>query len=93
MAIAHTRALLRAALDGSLADVPMRKDPNFGFLVPESCADDPGQCARPARHLGGQERPMTRRRAACAADFEQNFKEYEPFVGSEVKRAAIRAAA
>src|SRR5207302_8523848 len=41
MAIAHTRALLRAALDGSLAGVPMRQDPNFGFLVPESCADLP----------------------------------------------------
>ena len=92
MAIAHTRGLLRAALDGSLAGVPMRQDPNFGFLVPESCAEIPANVLDPrgtwadahgydevARNLRGR--------------FEHNFKEFEPFVGSEVKRAAIRAAA
>jgi phosphoenolpyruvate carboxykinase (ATP) len=92
MAIAHTRGLLRAALDGSLAGVPMRQDPNFGFLVPESCADIPANVLDPrgtwpdkngydevARNLRGR--------------FEHNFAVYEPFVDSEVKRAAIRAAA
>jgi phosphoenolpyruvate carboxykinase (ATP) len=92
MAIAHTRALLRAALDGSLAGTAMRQDPNFGFLVPESCADlpptvldprgtwsDKGAYDEVARNLRGR--------------FVHNFTEFEPFVGSEVKRAAIQAAA
>src|SRR5512139_4233848 len=34
MPIKETRALLNAALDGSLNDVEFHKDPNFGFEVP-----------------------------------------------------------
>jgi phosphoenolpyruvate carboxykinase (ATP) len=34
MPIKETRALLNAALDGSLKNVEFRKDPNFGFDVP-----------------------------------------------------------
>ena len=36
MPIKATRALLNAALDGSLNDATFRKDPNFGFEVPVS---------------------------------------------------------
>ncbi|WP_379547681.1 phosphoenolpyruvate carboxykinase [Qipengyuania sp. DSG2-2] len=36
MPIKATRALLNAALDGSLNDAEFRKDPNFGFDVPVS---------------------------------------------------------
>jgi phosphoenolpyruvate carboxykinase (ATP) len=36
MPIKATRALLTAALDGSLNNVEFRKDPNFGFEVPVS---------------------------------------------------------
>ncbi len=36
MPIKATRALLNAALDGSLNDVDFRTDPNFGFKVPVS---------------------------------------------------------
>jgi phosphoenolpyruvate carboxykinase (ATP) len=36
MPIKETRALLNAALDGSLKNVAFRKDPNFGFEVPVS---------------------------------------------------------
>ena len=66
MAIAHTRALLRAALDGSLAGAPMRQDPNFGFLVPESCPDSRTTCSTRAAP-GPTSAAMTRPRAACAA--------------------------
>jgi phosphoenolpyruvate carboxykinase (ATP) len=34
MPIKATRALLNAALDGSLKNAKFRKDPNFGFEVP-----------------------------------------------------------
>src|SRR5437763_124044 len=92
MAIAHTRALLRAALDGSLAGVPMRQDPNFGFLVPESCAEIPGNVLDPRGTWsdGRAYDEVARRRRGR---LEDNFGKYELFVDSEVKRAAIRAAA
>jgi phosphoenolpyruvate carboxykinase (ATP) len=92
MAIAHTRALLRAALDGSLAGAPMRQDPNFGFLVPESCADLPANVLDP-RGTWSDKRAYDEIARNLRGNFEHNFREYEPFVGSEVKRAAIRAAA
>ena len=34
MPLKATRALLAAALNGSLADTEFRRDPNFGFMVP-----------------------------------------------------------
>ena len=52
MPIKATRALLNAALDGSLKKGEFRKDPNFGFEVPVAV---PGvHDARPARDLGRQ---------------------------------------
>jgi phosphoenolpyruvate carboxykinase (ATP) len=92
MAIAHTRGLLRAVLEGRLINAPMRKDPNFGFLVPESAADVPANVLDPRASWANKKaydetaRDLTRR-------FEHNFTEFEPFVGSNIKDAAIRAAA
>ncbi len=39
--LAHTRALLSAALDGALGSVPFATDPVFGFETPTSCPDVP----------------------------------------------------
>ncbi|MEO5586367.1 MAG: phosphoenolpyruvate carboxykinase, partial [Novosphingobium sp.] len=57
MPIKATRALLNAALDGSLNDAEFRKDPNFGFEVPVSVAgvdskllDPRGAWADPAEY-------------------------------------------
>jgi phosphoenolpyruvate carboxykinase (ATP) len=92
MSIGHTRAMLRAALDGSLDGAPLREDPNFGLMVPEACPDVPSEALNPrgawsnvssydetARHLAGR--------------FEENFVKFEPSVSSSVKAAAIRKAA
>jgi phosphoenolpyruvate carboxykinase (ATP) len=92
MAIAHTRGLLRAALDGSLAGVPMRQDPNFGFLVPEACAEIPANVLDP-RGTWSDQHGYDEVARSLRGRFEHNFKAFEPFVDGEVKRAAIRAAA
>ena len=39
--IAHSRALLRAAMSGRLDDVPMYKEPFFGLTVPTTCPGVP----------------------------------------------------
>jgi phosphoenolpyruvate carboxykinase (ATP) len=39
--IAHTRAMVRAALDGRLDDVEMRQDGHFGLFAPAFCPDVP----------------------------------------------------
>ncbi len=90
MPIAYTRALLRAALDGRLAGAPVRPEPNFVLLVPESCPEVPSDVLDPRgswsdkRSYDDTARELTHR-------FEENFREFEPFVGDEVKDAAIRS--
>ena len=41
MAIAHTRAMVRAAMMGALADVPTSTHPVFGLAVPTACPNVP----------------------------------------------------
>ena len=52
ISIGHTRALLRAALDGSLARGRFRADPIFGLSIPEAAPGNPCRGARPAPGLG-----------------------------------------
>jgi phosphoenolpyruvate carboxykinase (ATP) len=92
MPIAHTRALLRAALDGRLAAAPVRKEANFGLLVPESCPEVPNEVLDP-RGTWSDKQAYDETARGLTQRFEANFREYEPFVGSEIKEVAIRAAA
>ena len=91
MAIGHTRGLLRAVLDGRLANAPMRKDANFGFLVPESAADVPADVLDP-RASWANKKAYDDTARGLTRDFERNFAEYEPHVGNDIKRVAIKAA-
>jgi phosphoenolpyruvate carboxykinase (ATP) len=92
MPIAHTRALLRAALDGRLAAAPVRKEANFGLFVPESCPEVPNEVLD-ARGTWSDKQAYDETARGLTQRFETNFREYEPFVGSEIKQVAIRAAA
>jgi phosphoenolpyruvate carboxykinase (ATP) len=92
MSIAHTRALLRAALDGRLRAAPLRKDRHFGLLVPQRCPDVPSEVLDP-RATWSDKAAYDATARELARRFEANFREFEPYVGDEVKEAAIRAAA
>ncbi len=56
MPIKATRALLAAALDGTLANAEMRVDPHFSFRVPVAVPGVDCEDPQPARHLGRQGR-------------------------------------
>ncbi len=90
MPIAATRALLKAALDGSLAEVAFRRDPNFGFEVP---VDVPGVDADLLDPRGTWDDPAAydAQAAKLVAMFTDNFARYEAHVSDEVK-AGISAA-
>jgi phosphoenolpyruvate carboxykinase (ATP) len=47
MPIRDTRALIRAALDGSLATIPTGVEPHFGLHIPVSCPDVDAQLLNP----------------------------------------------
>ncbi|MEE2689729.1 MAG: phosphoenolpyruvate carboxykinase [Pseudomonadota bacterium] len=90
MEIAYTRAMVRAALDGRLAEVAMTADPNFGLNVPQACPDVPNEVLQPRETWGDKgaydstARDLTQR-------FEANFKQFEGDVDVNVKAAGIYA--
>ena len=47
MKIAHTRAMIRAALSGALEKVAYETDPLFNLSVPVSCPDVPAEVLKP----------------------------------------------
>jgi phosphoenolpyruvate carboxykinase (ATP) len=73
ISIGHTRRLLNAALSGALDRVSYRRDPIFGFEVPESCEGVPTEILDPANTWGSREEYF-KRYDALAARFIENFK-------------------
>jgi phosphoenolpyruvate carboxykinase (ATP) len=73
ISIQHTRALLNAALTGKLRDVPYRKDPVFGFEVPECCHGVPSEILNPVNTWGDRDEYAHKYRA-LAQRFIENFK-------------------
>ena len=92
MKIAHTRAMVNAALDGRLAGVATRADPNFGVLVPESCPGVPAEVLDP-RNTWKDKDAYDAAARHLRALFEKNFAKFEKNVDDKVNAAAIRAAA
>src|SRR5689334_1980617 len=91
MPIKATRALLNAALDGSLNSVEFRIDENFGFQVPVSV---PGvdQAILNPRDTWADKAAYDATAAKLVALFNENFARFEGHVDAGVKAAAPRAA-
>ncbi|WP_273690319.1 phosphoenolpyruvate carboxykinase [Ketogulonicigenium vulgare] len=88
MPIKATRALLTAALDGSLNDVAFRKDPNFGFEVPVAVPGVDDALLDP-RQTWADAAAYDAKAAQLVAMFSKNFEKYLPFIDEDVKAAAI----
>ena len=91
MPIRATRALLTAALNGTLNDAEFRVDPNFGFEAPVSVEGVADVILDPRRTWDDPE-AYDRQAAKLVAMFIENFEQYEPHVGGEVKAAAPKVA-
>ncbi|MCH2095967.1 MAG: phosphoenolpyruvate carboxykinase [Rhodobacteraceae bacterium] len=88
MPIRATRALLTAALDGSLATADFRKDPNFGFDVPITVPGVAEVLLDPRRTWEDQSAYDTQ--ASKLVDmFATNFEQYLPFIDDDVKAVSI----
>ena len=88
MPIKATRALLAAALDGSLSAAAFRKDPNFGFEVPVSVAGVDAALLDP-RRTWADPAAYDAQAAKLVGMFQKNFAQYVPFIDADVKAAAI----
>ncbi|MEX0602250.1 MAG: phosphoenolpyruvate carboxykinase (ATP), partial [Bacteroidota bacterium] len=83
ISIAYTRALLNAALDGSLLKVPFHTDPVFGFQVPDSCDGVPAGILNPAESWPSKQAYHEKYRQ-LATRFVENFKKYASACPPEV---------
>ena len=88
MPIRATRAVLTAALDGSLQNTEFRKDPNFGFDVPTACPGVPEVLLDP-RRTWEDPAAYDAQAAKLVHMFAENFAQYVPFIDDDVKAAAI----
>ena len=91
MPIKATRALLSAALDGSLAGAAFRRDPHFGFAVPVAVPGVADVLLDP-RQTWPDTAAYDAQAARLVAMFAENFAQYEPHVGADVLEAAPQAA-
>ena len=88
MPIKATRALLTAALDGSLNEGTFRKDPNFGFDVPVTVAGVDAGLLDP-RSTWADKAAYDAQAQKLVDMFAANFEQYVPFIDEDVKAAAI----
>jgi phosphoenolpyruvate carboxykinase (ATP) len=87
MPIKATRALLDAALSGSLKHQPMRTDPLFGFQVPTTLKGVDPVILTPRETWADKSAYDTQARALVDM-FNKNFAKFEIHVDDDVKAAA-----
>ncbi len=88
MPIRATRALLTAALDGSLNKGTFRKDPNFGFEVPAT-AHGVADILLDPRRTWDDTAAYDAQAEKLVQMFADNFEQYLPHIDADVRDAAI----
>ena len=91
MPIKATRALLNAALDGSLNNAEFRKDPNFGFEFPIAVPGVDSKILDP-REAWSDKAAYDATAQKLVQAFIDNFEQFEQHVDAGVREAAPKAA-
>lgn len=89
MNIAHTRAIIHAALNGKLSQAEFSPDPVFGFEVPRSCDGVPSEILWP-RNTWTDKTGYDRTARDLAARFDDNFKQFTASATRAVREAGPR---
>ncbi len=87
MKLAHTRAMLRAALDGRLDGVAYKTEPFFGLSVPQSCPDVPAEVLDP-RNTWKDKGAYDAKAKELAGLFRKNFEQFADGVEKSVIEAS-----
>ena len=90
MSIAHTRAMIDAALSGALDGAETVRHPVFGLHWPTACPAVPPEVLDPRTSWPDRD-SYDARAAVLARDFETNFERFGKDVSEAVNAAAIRA--
>lgn len=76
MPLLETRALVHAALDGTLEEVPFEEDPTFGLQVPSRCPDVSSERLHP-RRAWDDPRAYDEKARELAERFEEEFEKFD----------------
>ncbi|HET7628924.1 MAG TPA: phosphoenolpyruvate carboxykinase (ATP) [Bacillales bacterium] len=74
--LSHTRAMIRAALEGELSNAETVTDPIFGLNVPVACPGVPDAVLQPKKTWSDPDAYDEKARA-LADQFKENFKKFE----------------
>ncbi len=91
ISIDHTRAIVRAALDGALEQVQTRPDPIFGIGVPTSCPGVPTDVLDP-RLTWSDPKAYDAQARRLAVLFDGNLQKFGDSIPDEVRAAGPRIA-
>ncbi|HKE59255.1 MAG TPA: phosphoenolpyruvate carboxykinase, partial [Pyrinomonadaceae bacterium] len=90
MKIGYTRAMIRAILNGKLAQIQTAPDPIFGVQVPTSCPEVPAEVLQP-RNTWADKDAYDLQARDLARRFNENFKKYEAGVSDAVRAVSPKA--
>jgi len=90
MAIAYSRAIVRAVLEGALAEVPTERDPMFGLHIPTSCPGIPAEVLNP-RNTWEDGNAYDAKARELAAAFNENFRQFAGDVSPAIRDSGPRA--
>jgi phosphoenolpyruvate carboxykinase (ATP) len=85
MKIAYSRALVSAALDGTLNAGFFEKDEFFGLEIPTACTGVPQEVLQP-RKTWADKAKYDATSARLVGMFKENFEKYAPHVSAEVAK-------
>jgi phosphoenolpyruvate carboxykinase (ATP) len=85
MSLPYTRAMVRAAVAGSLDHVHFHMEPTFGLSIPNSCPDVPSELLDP-RNSWADKADYDRTAAVLTKRFAENFEKFE--IADHLRHAA-----
>jgi len=86
MKIKYTRAMLTAALEGSLENVEYVKDPVFNLMIPTTCPGVPSEILNP-KNTWADKNAYDEQAKKLAKMFVENFNEYAKGTSDSIKNA------
>lgn len=86
MKLSYTRAMITAALNGSLNEAEFTEHPVFGLLMPTSCANVPEDILDP-RNTWLDKNAYDTKANELAIAFLNNYKQFEEFSTEEIQNA------
>jgi phosphoenolpyruvate carboxykinase (ATP) len=89
MSIAHTRAMVNAALDGTLSGATFRDEPFFGLSIPTALDGVPADVLDP-RNAWADPSAYDAQAKKLAGLFFENFKKFEAQASDGVRAIAIK---